>query len=368
MIGSVGRAQEMRKPQVADTAAASDLQRGIEVDSSVKVGAPAESNSPTEPKFGDIWKKIQGEMGAKAEKPREIKKTLDKDDFLRLMIMQMKYQDPSKPFEMEKMGAEMAQLSSMEQLQNLNQTMKQLANRDQPVERLAMTGMIGKTIAVDRERFPHVEGQSQNLKFILPTDASQVTVTVLDQTGTPILEQDLGPQKKGEGSFSWDGKKANRFIAKSGNYTYRVKALNDQGQEMNLSQQTSARVVGVSFEGQKPVLLIGDISNPQRVFMESVTRIVDEAPSSGTTNAGLIPGAKSLSEAVSGSKGSESTGNFFTFKKGEGSRPLDLSALPPEESKVLQAYQRQSQSVDRPSGVESQDQERGFANGLSSAE
>ena len=112
----------MRPPEAGDSMAngASFENSGIEVGSSVKVGSRDDSASSTEPRFGEVWKKIQAQYGGQAEKPREVKKTLGKDDFLRLMVMQMKYQDPSKPFEMDKMGAEMAQLSSMEQLQNLN--------------------------------------------------------------------------------------------------------------------------------------------------------------------------------------------------------------------------------------------------------
>src|SRR5580698_201739 len=53
----------------------------------------------TEAKFGDILQNIQARYGAKVEKPREIKKTLGKDDFLRIMITQMQHQDPTKPFD-----------------------------------------------------------------------------------------------------------------------------------------------------------------------------------------------------------------------------------------------------------------------------
>jgi flagellar basal-body rod modification protein FlgD len=80
-----------------------------------------QKESATSTKFGDVFNEIQAKYGAKAEKPREIKKSLGKDDFLRIMITQMKNQDPTNPFKAEQMATEIAQFTSVEQLQNINQ-------------------------------------------------------------------------------------------------------------------------------------------------------------------------------------------------------------------------------------------------------
>ena len=66
---------------------------------------------------------------------------------------------------------------------------------DQPLERLAMTNLIGKSVVVDRDRFPHTEGQSEALHFNLPQDAKQVSVAVVDSTGEVLFEQDMGRGK-----------------------------------------------------------------------------------------------------------------------------------------------------------------------------
>jgi flagellar hook assembly protein FlgD len=377
MIGKVGQggAPMMRAPVAGDSMPSGvDFQNsGVEVGASVKVGRSDDSASSAEPKFSEVWKSIQSQYGSKSEKPREAKKTLGKDDFLKLMIMQMKYQDPSKPFDMEKMGAEMAQLSSMEQLQNLNQTMKQLTTRDQPMERMAMTGMIGKVVSVDRSRFPHNEGESQPLKFSLPVDAAQLSITIMDQTGTAILEQDLGPTKKGENSFNWDGNKANMLPAKAGNYSYLIRGKDVQGREIRVQNSGTSRVVGVSFEGQKPVLLIGDAASPEKVFMENIARIIDDGGLASA--AATIPGAKSLQEVSQSAQPNTSQiaaapdsplSKFFTFRKGEGAKPIDPTSLSPEDIRAIQGYQAQMQAQPQPQMEESSAESGavGFANGL----
>ena len=54
-------------------------------------------------------------------KPREPKQILDKDDFLLIMIEQLKNQDPTSPMDSDKFMSQMAQFTTMEQLVNLNQ-------------------------------------------------------------------------------------------------------------------------------------------------------------------------------------------------------------------------------------------------------
>ncbi len=357
----------------------------------------------TTPQFGDVLNQIQAKYGAKGEKPREIKKNLGKDDFLRIMITQMKHQDPTKPFEADKMGSELAQFTSVEQLQNLNQAMTKLMTNNQPIERMAMTNMIGKTITVDRERFPHTEGSSDSLSYVLPQNASKVRVAILDQGGEEVFQKDLGPVNKGEQSFFWDGLKSNTLPSKSGTYLFRIEAENDKGQSLPITRDGTVKVVGVSFEGTEPVFLVGNAARPDKVTMRNVVRIVDSPMGA------LVPGAQSLAGAVASGQSSQPAApqfptlsgsenpqnqisaqqgqgdhpaaqahaaanpptaaqgrNFFNFSKGSGSESIDQSRLTPEVRQALEQYALQAQEATQ--DRESAPEERGFPNGLSDSE
>lgn len=304
------------------------------------------TDSSTDPKFGEVMKRLQSQYGAKVEKPREAKKTLGKDDFLRIMITQMQHQDPTNPFKAEQMAQEMAQFTSVEQFQNMNRSLDKMTSKDQPLERLAMTNLIGKVVTVDRGRFPHTEGSNESLAYSLPKDAASVKIAVLSDSGETILEKDLGPQKAGESSYSWDGLKKSSLPAKSGTYLLRVEALDEKGQHLETNSQGKARVVGVSFEGSEPVFLIGDASHQAKVTMKNVVRIDDASGAPALGSAGGMPGkpgAPALESANQASVAAPAQA-MFTFQKGVGSANLDTSSAPPEVAEAIAKYQAAAQA------------------------
>ncbi|MFL5813529.1 MAG: flagellar hook assembly protein FlgD [Bdellovibrionia bacterium] len=318
------------------------------------------TESSTEPKFGDVMKKLQSQYGAKAEKPREIKKTLGKDDFLRIMITQMQHQDPSNPFKAEQMAAEMAQFTSVEQFQNMNRSLEKMTSKDQPMERLAMTGMIGKTVTVDRARFPHQEGSNEALVYNLPKEAASVKIALVSETGEVALEKDLGPQKPGENTFAWDGLKGNTLPAKTGNYMLRVEAKDDRGMAMDTGAQSQARVIGVSFEGSEPVFLVGDAKNQAKITMKNIIRVDDAggaAPSFGGMGSAQNTGqAGPQSSAIKPVTTTQGKPNFIAFQKGVGSSNLDPNQLPKEAQEALAKFEGANAPTEK--------NEKGFPNGL----
>jgi flagellar basal-body rod modification protein FlgD len=301
------------------------------------------NNAETDPQFGDVLKRIQSQYGAKAEKPREIKKTLGKDDFLKIMITQMKHQDPTSPFKAEQMAAEMAQFTSVEQLQNMNQSLQKMTAQNSS-DRMVMTSLIGKTVTVDKDRFPHLEGQNEALTYTLPRDAKSTHIALISETGEVVLEKDVGPAKKGDNVFQWDGLKSNTLPSKAGNYILRVEAKDEHDNPIPTDPRAKAQVIGVSFEGTDPVLLVGDTKNPTKITMKSVVRVeLDSPPAFASPSARQAGSATSAQESGDGGKPS-----FIAFKKGEGSSTLDPSTASPEVAAALAQYGKDANALAKP--------------------
>jgi flagellar basal-body rod modification protein FlgD len=81
---------------------------------------------------------------AAANKAKADKNALGKDDFLKLMVAQMKNQDPMNPSDDKDNIAQMAQFSSLEQITNLATATQKLADSMQMTQTL---GLIGHTVS-----------------------------------------------------------------------------------------------------------------------------------------------------------------------------------------------------------------------------
>lgn len=222
---------------------------------------------------GEILRNIQDQYGGKAEKQRQIKKSLDKDDFMRIMITQMKNQDPTNPMKAEQFAAELAQFTSVEQLQNLNKSFDQFGRSQKPQENMAMANLIGKQVTMKKDRFMHQENESSPIRFNLPVASTEGSLQIMDDKGEVIFKKELGQRKPGPVEVLWDGSMVNGGTVKTGSFQYKVVAKDEKGGEIKMDSQGKAPVVGVSFEGPDPVLLVGDPAKPEKVPMQQVVRI-----------------------------------------------------------------------------------------------
>ena len=90
--------------------------------------------------------KLSAEMQAGAVnkkiglKPGEDKGQLGKDSFLKLLVTQLQHQDPTKPMEDREFIAQMAQFSSLEQMTNLNNEVRNLVTSSRTAEAYGILG------------------------------------------------------------------------------------------------------------------------------------------------------------------------------------------------------------------------------------
>jgi flagellar basal-body rod modification protein FlgD len=75
--------------------------------------------------------------------------SLDYDDFLTLLVMQLRYQDPLNPMENQEFIAQNAQFSTVEQLIAIKDMMAAQASTAEAANASYATNMIGKLVAAD---------------------------------------------------------------------------------------------------------------------------------------------------------------------------------------------------------------------------
>ena len=72
--------------------------------------------------------------------------------------------------------------------------------------------MIGKIVTVDRERFPHIEGQNESLVYTLPKDAAEVKLTIVERHGrADSRERSRRARKPASSPSAGTARRATRF-------------------------------------------------------------------------------------------------------------------------------------------------------------
>ena len=94
---------------------------------------------------------------------RERREKLGKEDFLRLLITQLKYQDPLEPLKNEEFIAQLAQFNSLEQMINLNRSFSQMLTLQQLTQ---AAGLIGHSIEAVSEEGEEITGEVSEVQMV----------------------------------------------------------------------------------------------------------------------------------------------------------------------------------------------------------
>ena len=191
------------------------------------------------------------------------KNTLGKDSFMKMMIAQLQNQDPLNPMDGTAFVAQLAQFTSLEQLQNLNDVMSALPDYLNNFSNAQMANLIGNE-ATAAGNVLNVTGSTTKINYQLPSDIQSGTVKIFNSNGALVDTVRIGSQKTGLQSTTW-----NSSSQSPGNYTYEVSAVDRSGAEVAVNKMISGQITGVSFKDGKSYLTI----NGQQVAFSDVATI-----------------------------------------------------------------------------------------------
>ena len=182
---------------------------------------------------------------------------LDRDAFLKLLVEQLKNQDPLKPQDDSAFVAQLAQFSSLEQSMGINDKLDMLAAQNAGLANAQAVGLVGSEATV-RGNLVTTDGTgvAAPIAFNLSAPAASTTVTIRDQNGNTVRTLDLGSQPAGLTRVSWDGKNDAGTLQPAGSYQMTVQATNDVGAPVSVSQETTGEITQVSFDKGYPVLTL----------------------------------------------------------------------------------------------------------------
>lgn len=199
---------------------------------------------------------------------------LGRDDFLKLLVTQLRYQNPLDPMGNEAFIAQSAQFSALEATRDMSENVKALVELQKSSSRTAALGLIGKDVIAQQSIISLVANSPADLTYSLSSDA-EVTVAILNANGEVVRTIETGEQSEGDHTYSWDGRNDEGIMMLSEEYSYKVTAVDSAGNEVPASGIISGIVDGLIF-GDDPYISIGGT----RVPLLAVTEVLSNTFSS----------------------------------------------------------------------------------------
>jgi flagellar basal-body rod modification protein FlgD len=185
---------------------------------------------------------------------------MNKDDFMKLFIAQLKYQDPMKPQDPSAMLDQLSQLSLVEQSYNSNTSLNNLLTAQNNSISLTAVSFIGKDVKANGNVATFDGSTPSSLEFNLSLPAATTQVSIVDGSGKTVRTAALGSNAAGDNSFSWDGRDNSGALLPAGAYTFAISATSASGSALVATTYTTGKVDGVNLSGSTPQLTIGSTS------------------------------------------------------------------------------------------------------------
>ena len=201
---------------------------------------------------------INGTAGASASASNTAKlgaapDMLGRDDFLKLMLAQLKNQDPMKAMDPSEFLGQLAQFSTVSGIQEMQTSIGTLAESMRSAQVLDGSTMIGRDILVAGEDATLGATGSVRGAVDMPTGAVSAQMNIRDASGQLVRSMSVSTTA-GLQDFTWDGTTNAGERAAAGDYSFEVVA-NVGGATESLETLLSDRVNSVTIDATKGLTL-----------------------------------------------------------------------------------------------------------------
>ncbi|NWN90747.1 flagellar hook assembly protein FlgD [Marinobacter adhaerens] len=189
---------------------------------------------------------VLGQYRSRQQQDASGNSELGKNEFMELMLAQLKNQNPLEPQDNGEFISQLAQFSSLEEMQALSGRVDDVVGQFRSTQALQASAMVGKTVLAPSEvGMLGAEGEvTGNIQ--VPASTGGVRLSIQSPDGELVRQIDLGSSSAGVKSFSWDGKDGNGNKLPDGPYKIVAEGSYPQG-SVQLPTMVSANVDSVSL-------------------------------------------------------------------------------------------------------------------------
>lgn len=190
------------------------------------------------------------------------KSELGQQEFLQLLVAQMRNQDPINPMDGAEFASQLAQFNSVEQLINVNGGLSDLKSSQQLMSASMTNSMAasltGKHVKALSNEIHLASGESANVQYKLNSSATDVEFIIRNESGSEVRRETVQGIASGDNTWVWDGKNASGDRMADGNYTVEVRATSD-GTPIDSLVYTEGTVDKVRYSGNGVFLSLNNV-------------------------------------------------------------------------------------------------------------
>ena len=202
-----------------------------------------------------------------------------KDEFLTLLVEQLKAQNPLEPQSNQDFSAQLAQFSQLEQLSDIRTLMEEQVQTNlvltQTIADSALPGLLGKSAKAISNKSHYDSDNAMPIGYTLPFQASSAELTIYNETGSvvkkiPLTDFELS---NGDHNISWDGTNDDGDDMPAGDYYFSVNATSGDGSTYNADTFTYGTIQSIKFTNEGTKLLIGGVEIPLGSVVDISTNV-----------------------------------------------------------------------------------------------
>ncbi len=198
------------------------------------------------------------------------KKELGQEDFLKLLVAQMKNQDPSNPAENGEFLSQIAQFSMVDGIDKLGSSFKGISNNFYAAQAMQAAELVGREVLTESGSVLWQDGEPVDGVVAVPEFTDGLNIQVRDIYGALVKTIDPGDYRDGTADFAWDGTGEDGELVQPGEYTITATALVD-GTQQAVPVQTYSRVESITVDrGSSSVAL--HLQNRQDIKFSQVNQ------------------------------------------------------------------------------------------------
>ncbi|WP_233832660.1 flagellar hook assembly protein FlgD [Paraburkholderia sp. ZP32-5] len=191
--------------------------------------------------------------------------------FLQLLVTQLQNQDPTNPMDSSQMTSQLAQISTVQGIGQLNASLSSLSAQLTAGQTSQSALLIGSTVLAPGDSIAVASGKAGAFGVTLANDVSDLQVVVKNSAGTIVNTIDLGKQSAGTIPVGWTPTDTSGNTLPDGTYTITATGTIN-GQPATATTLTGQTVESVVTQPDGSAGLV--LSNGSTVGLTSVAAIL----------------------------------------------------------------------------------------------